>query len=57
MLKNCDKKVVVITGFKVELERLKHIEADIVVSQTDVSGLLRDRFRVVTFKNFYKILE
>jgi len=57
VLKNCDKKVVVITGFKVELERLKHIEADIVVSQTDVSNLVGDRFRAVTFKNFYKILE
>jgi len=56
-LKNCDKKVVVITGLKVELERLKHINADIVISKNSVPEFFSDRFEVITFKSFYKILK
>lgn len=54
--KNSDRKVAVISGLKVELERLKHISADMVVSKTDVSELLSGKFKLVTFKDFYKIL-
>lgn len=59
VFKNSNKKVVVISGFKVEFERLKYINADIVISKNSVPEFFNDvkEIEIITFKNFCRVLE